>query len=633
MLNLNTYFLKLTGTTFGNLSNYEKVLYSDGYYFLDAFGNSNFTYNLTANSNNITTTFTDQEIKDIPNLVLWLDASDASNLKTRGASISGIVDKSYSSHFFIGSSAPSFSLPSSSNWPLTGTFLNNRTCIKLLETSFFRGSSFSLDLRSPFTIYFIWKDFNSSNGLSIPFCFKTFLNTGTELLTSELVTFTDYKNTPNLTWGNRNSYFGTRVESLSNTFFSENLIVWKFDSNKIPNGEVNFFTTNSVVTSQDLITNNNSLPITDTTFLSGRSALSATLVGYLSGKNHFLFGEMLVFDRVLEMEEDLSLRNTLYRKWNLPYFLDNTLYSNSISGGPFSNVSYEDFSALTSVVEIPVQSCITELTVNMQDFEQSVSKVSKIIYSYNNEQIDIPSFIDNNTYTIESITLQNGGSGYFAVPRVLTSDNIKIKDAILVPELDVKTTTITSINIIDGGLYKGIPRISIPGGLVFAASAAPTMVRLGTSLRNSVFTVRLIPSKNKFLDTYMIGISVLRFDSTVNKLILSGNILKCSIRDFYRNTSLLDAQLLEDSKELLLVTENKEKKLIFNNKINIDVPVQALTGSDIEPLVNKEISTLDDEEILLLSELLEDERIEREKFVLPLLPPLPLPKINPIRPE
>lgn len=551
MIYTQEYNLNLTGTNFGLLSAFPRSEYIDGYFFNDLFLSSNITYSNELSTNSFLDFLTNSEVANLSGLILWLDVQDSSTLSTSGKAITAIRDKSTNNYLFscLGGSNFISNSALSAFWPiyslpLSSTYLTPKRCVRITKNSAFFNDKFAFSANSPFSIYYIWKDLNSTN-YSIPFAIKTIYDS----VTGELVAINQY--TPNIlipeqiTWGLRETSFGIRVSSVSGKFFEENIFNFTYDSTSFLD-----------ISSKSLSINNIPLVITDNIILTGSATLSGTSIGYLSGNNNdFLFGEILVFNRLLSKEEDINLNNYLFNKWNMfNYFTSNVSITAELSGGQLSNNSYEDYSVLTSNIQIPIQSCVTRLTVNLESFDQSASKINKVVYEYNRELTEVTS-----TYT----------------------DNVT--------SLDITLETPTTDFI-------------------------------------------LMPDNDRQISTYFIYLSVYRYDSTINKLILSGNIAKCSLLDFNSNTKLLDSQIVDNPKEVLLVLEDKNQFATFTNILNVSLPIQALSGGDVEPLVNKEVVDVE-ERVILIDDLLEDEAPRETRFRTPGIPPTPSPRINPIRPS
>lgn len=534
MYHSNTYELILTGTNFGLLSNYPRAVYLDGYFFNDLFGNTNINYTYTISGNIFLSGASAQSISALPGLVTWLDASDSNKTLTSVYGVTGLIDKSPQQRLYLANEPIQSCI-----WPISGGYNNNLSAVNIIGTNYFYNSSFCISLSSPFTLLVVWLEKNSVLGENYPFSFLTEYNN----VTGDLVFINNYDNNT-ATWGYRESTYGILLTGIPFRDLKENYFIWTHYGN----GPL-------AVSSQKLdIFNTTFSGATDFYYISGDPAAPATTIGSYSGinTNNFIFGEMMLFNRVVSGIELIDIKNFINKKWNFNLYEENVFFNAELSGGPFSNITYEDFSLLTSEITIPIQSCVTLLTINLSSFDQSVSKISKVLCNYNN--------------TITELS----------------------------PSIDITSGQITSI------------------------------------LKDNIINILLNPAKDKFLSTYSIKLSVLRFDSTVNKLHLSGNILKCGIKDYFSNSKLIDSQVVDDSNNVLILTEDTEKKLMFINKINVNIPTQTLTGGDVEPLVNTELVS-PESDIVLLADLLEGETV-KETYKIPIIPPLPRPRINPILP-
>lgn len=527
MIVFNSYTKELTGTDYGYLSAYPKSSYLDAYLLTDLFGNTEIGYNAEVNSNSFYSNTSYTSLTGISGIIMWLDSQDV-NLTHVTSPIISLCDKH--SHIPY---EPNNSIYLNS-WPITGTGFNSLSCIEMTKDLVLSADISFYNLTS-FSLFFVWKENNTSGGISIPF----FAHSIFDSLCSEMIIKNQNLEGFQGQIGVRDTY-GYNVASYNGTLSSANILEW--DSNDLF----------GALSSQDLKVNLNSLVLSSYQIDSRLDYLSSTGIGYVGdgSDNSFLFGELIFFDRVLESHEKIKVYNYFSNKWNLPYYSEDLTFSYEITGGPFSLYSYEDFSSLTSIITLPIQSCITMVTVSLTSFDVSRSKVSKIVYSY-----------DNTEYTITS-RLSSGKA----------------------------------------------------------------------TLAEDSFSVIVVPNNKDLVSTYYLYMSVIRQDSTLNKFVLSGNILKCGIRDFYENTKLLDSQVADNSEEIILVAENADKLSLFLNKINVDMPSQILSGGDINPLVNSDLS-LYEEDVLQLSELLDIEATSNQQYNKPYYIPVPAAKINPIRPE
>lgn len=539
MLYSNTYELNLTGTNFGLLSTYPKTEYFDGYFFNDLFGSANINYSNTVSGNVFLSAATTAFISAMPGLLVWLDTSDTSKILTGIGGLTGLRDKSPFNRLFIANTP----IPIV-NWPLSGGYNNTLSAIHIQSTQFLYNSTFCLSLTSPFTLFFVWKELNyyTAND-NYPLC----LLTEYQQTTGEIVLINNYESKKAI-WGYRDSTYSVVITGIPFKDLGENYFVWTHVGQQPIN-----------LSSTKLEVFNESYSATDFFYISAGPALNvrATTIGSLCGEdiNSFIFGEMLLFNRVISGVELVDIKNAINKKWNFyEYYKENVSFNETVTGGPLSSTSYEDYSLLTSKITLPIQDCVTLLSINLSGFDITMSNISKIVYDYKGELKEI-------------------------------SSNLVFKDNDIVPVLSGN-----KINLV------------------------------------------LFPSKDEFVSTYNIRLSVYRFDSTVNKLHLSGNILKCNVLDYFEKSNLLDSQVINNSREVLIVTENQDKNLLFLNKLDVTLPPQALSGGEVRDLINDDIST-DDDVVVLLSELLDETSATREVFKVPIIPPLPRPRINPILPN
>jgi hypothetical protein len=60
------------------------------------------------------------------------------------------------------------------------------------------------------------------------------------------------------------------------------------------------------------------------------------------------------------------------------------VFGSELSGGPITNVSYDDFSNLNSVVDLGVYFCSSTIYLSLSSFDESVSRITKIVCEHNN---------------------------------------------------------------------------------------------------------------------------------------------------------------------------------------------------------------------------------------------------------
>lgn len=429
-------------------------------------------------------------------------------------------------------------------WPATCFDYTNKTGLHFTRDKALFNNDFYINLSDVYTMYMVWKDSNLYS-FTIPFGFYSKYNE----LSGEFIFRKDYdsfvqESLPEGALGIRGTEIGHRIETFFDLLCTNNITLWEKTTAEFLSGGSNLYINNSSI---DLTS---AYPIPIDTVLGGSK------IGYLSGSNdnNFVLCEILMFNKLLNKEEKGLVGNYISNKYCFPYYFENLVYTVELTGGPMSNYSYEDFSILTSIITLPIQSCITLLTISLSSFETTKSNISKVVYSCG----DLYGSLDGAFNT------------------------------------DLSGRTSVSFN------------------------------------KNSTLQFYVVPSNTQTIQSYFVYLSVFRNDTSINKIILSGSLLKCGVLDLYSKNKFVDSQILDDSKELLLVTENLNRNMLYLNKISVDIPTPSLTGGEVEPLVNIDFGDTE-EDILLLSELLED-RVE-EKFRRPFFVPVPAPRTNPIRPE
>ena len=428
-------------------------------------------------------------------------------------------------------------------WPVTCFDYTNKNGVLFTKNRALFNNDFYLDLSQPHTMYMVWKDLNIYNN-TIPFGFNTVYNE----LTGELILKRDYNylDTPGLPQGSlgiRGSEVGYRIETFNDLLSTNNITLWEK-------------TTADFLSSGNIFSiNNNYINLSSYFNTSDDTVLGGSKMGYLSGnnENNFILSEVIIFDKILNGEEKGLVSNYLSNKYCFPYYFENLVYTTELSGGPMANISYEDYSVLTSIITLPVQSCVTLLTISLSSFEMSKSKINKVVYDC-------------------------------------------------------------------GDVY----------GSLDARYAEASGKRFLQFNKDNTLQFYVVPSDEKTFQSYFVYLSVFRNDTTVNKIILSGTLLKCGIMDLYNKNKFVDSQIIDNPKDLLLVTENLNRNLLYISKLNVEVPVPSLSGGEEQPLINVDYSGIEDD-IILLSDLIEDTVVE--KFRRPFFVPVPAPRSNPIRPE
>ena len=166
-----------------------------------------------------------------------------------------------------------------------------------------------------------------------------------------------------------------------------------------------------------------------------------------------------------------------------------------------------------------------------------------------------------------------------------------------------------------------------------AISAMSETITLLTKTFDQKINIILEPDDDLQLSNYTINLSVVRLDTTVNKIVLKGYILKCGINDIYSDVHMLDSQLLDKTSNLVLIMEDKKAKQVYLNSLDTTILNVHLTGGDMVRLYNKETASIEEEVIISLADLLNDEAGEEQEYKVPPIIPYSPPNINPIRPS
>jgi len=230
-----------------------------------------------------------------------------------------------------------------------------------------------------------------------------------------------------------------------------------------------------------------------------------------------------------------------------PYGDGGVSFGFEASGGPISNYTYDDFSRLTSVINLGNFFCLPTLVFSFSSYDESVSPINKITYRFKEQQHTLsPSF-----------------SG---IDKIIFSAS-------------TDSSTIVKLNKL-------------------------------TPPKQKTFTLTPTPGEN-FTTTETLFLSVFKIDNTVNKFIINFNLYQCGVLDVYNNTNIINSQILEDANLILLTMEDKNTKRVMNSIIRTDIPFYLLTGGDIislpddedEPRVVFEFESTPTEEIFLAEQI------------------------------
>jgi hypothetical protein len=429
-------------------------------------------------------------------------------------------------------------------WLLATSYSSCISGVRINNSSYLANSAFYFNFYEPFTIFLVWKNDNVFKN-STPFNLVTIYNS----LCTDLIYSVNESFSSHAIFGARGENVGWSISELS-TFYTPEITKFTYTS---------AYNANNVLSAYTFSINNSSINLTRNYNVDLSKLLLFNTIGYnLPDTNNFIFGELLLFNRILSEIEHIKLYNYLSQKWNFNSFIDYYTPFTEITGGPFSRYSYEDYSMSISQFNLPIQACITNLTISFSSFDESASLINQIIYEYKG--------------VIQNVS--------------------------------------TNVNI----------------------SAVTEDIFATTKDFNNQIQVTLEPDEELQLSNYQINLSVVRFDTTINKIILNGSILKCAINDLYSDTHLLDSQLLDETNKIVLILEDKKAKQLYLNSLDTTILNVHLTGGDVEMLKNNEVE-VEEENIVSLADLLNGAPAIDVGSKLPPTIPFAPPNINPIRPS
>jgi hypothetical protein len=134
----------------------------------------------------------------------------------------------------------------------------------------------------------------------------------------------------------------------------------------------------------------------------------------------------------------------------------------------------------------------------------------------------------------------------------------------------------------------------------------------------------------KYTTIYESRLSVLKLDATMNTFTLVASVLQCGILDVFDSTNILNSQILDDPKKVLLTFENKRTKTVYNNIINTDIPFYLLTGGEV---VELDTDVVEPDAVFELEPANETFVTEQLRQISAPTIPEPKPKINPVKPN
>jgi hypothetical protein len=458
--------------------------------------------------------------------------------------IEGLVDRVSSYEFLVQQENGHEVNPKLEIWPLATSYTSYISGVRINNSSYLANSAFYFNFYEPFTIFLVWKNDNVLKN-STPFNLVTIYNS----LCTDLIYSVNQSFSSHAIFGVRGENAGWSVSELS-TFYTPEIT--KFTHTSAYN-EIN------VLSSYTFSINNSSIQLANNYGADLSKLLLFNTIGYnLPDTNNFIFGELLLFNRILNEIEHIKLYNYLSQKWNFNNFIDYYTPVTEVTGGPFSRYSYEDYSTSTSQFNLPIQACVTNLTLSFSSFDESVSLINQIIYEYKGF-----------TQTVST---------------------------------SVKISAVTEDTFVTTNDY------------------------------SNQIHITLEPDEELQLSNYQINLSVVRFDTTINKIILNGSILKCAVNDLYSDTHLLDSQLMDETSKIVLILEDKQAKQLYLNSLDTTILNVHMTGGDVQMLKNNEVE-VEEENIVSLADLLNDAPVIVGGSKLPPIIPFAPPNINPIRPS
>jgi len=146
--------------------------------------------------------------------------------------------------------------------------------------------------------------------------------------------------------------------------------------------------------------------------------------------------------------------------------------------------------------------------------------------------------------------------------------------------------------------------------------------------KNNLIEINLSPGE-KYSTLAKSGLSVFKFDGTINTFTLYFSVLHCGILDLYQDAYILNSQILDKSNLVLLTVEDNNSKRVFNSILDTNIPFFLLSGGDNVSLGEFEEQPEEVFELETASSVFLASEIRQVE--LPVVP-TPKPKINPITP-
>lgn len=571
----NTNFI-LTGTNFGLLNAFPRAEYFDGYYFTDFSGSDNINYTNTVTGGIFIEEHSEEEIPT-DGMLFWLDASDVSTLAfNESGNIVSINDKS--GNLDIEGNVKEFKSGNSevyvltAFWPVynTGSFTTEQEILSNFKVV--SGSTINC-------ARFLQNAFLQSSGFNI--------------------NFNEESHTMFIVWKDNNTLFRTIPFSLK--------------------------TQTGSVTSEFVAHMNY-----------GEDTIDPPIAWGTRGTGSLIPGELPVGFRVNSLSSVKLFNVPNITFYNSPpgilteenYFLNELDIDNN-------NITPDDYYFHTYYIDTPYNTIGYLDENNKNDFylgemllyNRVLDSVEKDkIFNYLAKKWYLKDITRDNVtfdYTVSGGSLKNSfyedflvQESYFSIPIQECTTMLSI----VLSSFDESTSEISKIVCsYNNNVYKLETPINID----------PVSAANLKSLRK--IDILLNPSGEFHRNSYYIYLSVYKFDTTINRITLSGELLKCGINDLYYNNYLLDSQLSNTSSKVFLLNEDRNNKQIFVNSINISTPNQALSGGEEVTLQNIEFLETQ-ESIFSLAELLGIVQQETVTYKRPVISPVINPNINPVSP-
>lgn len=577
-MHINTSTLLLTGTNFGLLNSYPKANYFDGYLFTDFLGNGDINYALTLSGGSFIEEFKEEEIPT-DGMLFWLDSSDVSTLTyNESGNImsmkdkSGTLDLSGNEKVFISYNSQANIL--TGYWPVysTGAFTTEQEILSNFRT---------VSASTLICARFLQNSYLGCSGFT--------LNFNSEPFTLFLVwkdNNTQYRSIP--------FSIKTKTESLTSEFVAHinhnvgpvDLISW--------NPPIAWGTrgTGSILPGE--------LPI-------------GFMVNYLSSADLFNDPNITYFNSP-SGTEDFSLY--VIESDNTKILPDFSYFHSYYINTPYNTIGYLDDDNFNDFY-------FGEMLV----YNRKLSKIEQDkIFNTLSKKWHLKDITRDNTSFSEEIS---GG----ILKNKFYEDFVLAESVFDIPIQECTTMLTLVLSSFDETVSEISKVVCMYKDLVYKIE---TPINIDPLSATKIKTLRKIdillnPDSTLHKSTYSVYLSVYKFDSTVNKIKLTGDILKCGINNFYNNSYLIDSQLSNDSNKVFIVNEDRTNKQLYINTLNVQTPNQVLSGGDVVTLQNLEF-VKELESVITLDELLGISTKETITYKRPIISPVTNPNINPVSP-